>query len=155
MRPATWRRRRNEDEPISGDAPDTQDAVDTQDPGDATDTEDATDNGDATTDELALPVVVPDEAEAPSLDRPPAPKRRPLYHRLLRLRHIAPTAWQRAAFADAPFALAVVLVLADVASAWTLLALPVAVAAVVKTHDLLAGALAGPALPPVQDGPQE
>ena len=119
MRLATWRRRRDDDEPRSGDPLDPA------------------------TDELPLPVAL-GEVQAPSLDGPPARKRRPLYHRLLRLRHIAPTAWQRAAFADAPFALAVVLVLADLASAWTLVALPVAVAVVVKTHDLLAGALAGP-----------
>jgi hypothetical protein len=99
---------------------------------------------DAATDALAVPSV------------PPGAKRRPLYHRVLRLRHIAPTAWQRAAFADAPFALAVVLVLADVASAWTLVVLPLAVAVVVKAHDLLAGALAGPVPPPpVQDGSRE
>ena len=56
-----------------------------------------------------LPVI-----DEPTADVVTATKRRPLYHRLLRLRHIAPTAWQRAAFADAPFAVAVVLVLADV-----------------------------------------
>ncbi len=137
MRLATWRRRRDDDEPRSGNA------------------------ADASTDELALPAVEAPDADGEAqvqadadvdLDAPPAPRRRPLYHRLLRLRHIAPTAWQRAAFADAPFALAVVLVLADVASAWTLVALPVAVAAVVKTHDLLAGALAGPA--PPRKGPR-
>jgi hypothetical protein len=35
----------------------------------------------------------------------------------------------------------VLLVLADLATAWTLLVLPVAVAVVVKAHDLLAGVL--------------
>ena len=133
MRPATWRRRRDEgDEQASGDAVPA---------------------------ELTLPTPAPQPGEAeeateprPTPDRPPARKRRPLYHRLLRLRHIAPTAWQRAVFADAPFALAVVLVLADVASAWTLVALPVAVAVVVKTHDLLAGALAGPPPPDAPGG---
>ena len=82
----------------------------------------------------------------------PVVSRRPLYHRLLRLRHISPTAWQRAAFADAPLALAVVLVLADLATAWTLLVLPLAVAAIVKAHDVLAGVLARPPAPPRDGG---
>lgn len=74
----------------------------------------------------------------------PAPdqeQRRPLYPRLLRLRHIAPNGWQRALLGEGAIALAVLLVLADVATAWTLLVLPLAVAAVVKAHDLLAGYL--------------
>lgn len=68
---------------------------------------------------------------------------RPLYPRLLRLRHIQPNAWQRAALGEGALGAAALLVLADVASAWTLLALPVAVALVVKAHDLLEGVLAG------------
>ena len=44
-------------------------------------------------------------------------------------------------------ALAGVLVLADLATAWTLLVLPLFVAALVKAHDLLAGLLGGPAAP--------
>lgn len=76
--------------------------------------------------------------------RPSPLKRRPklpLYWRLLRLRHVHPNGWQRALLADLPIAVAVVLVLADVASAWTLLALPVAVALAVKANDLLVGLL--------------
>lgn len=70
----------------------------------------------------------------------------PLYPRLLRLRHVAPNAWQRAVLGEGALGVAVVLVLADLATAWTLVALPVAVAAVVKAHDGLAGLLAdGPA----------
>ena len=65
----------------------------------------------------------------------------PLYCRLLRLQHLRPNSWQRALFADAPLAVAAILVLADVASAWTLLALPLAVTAVVKAHDALTGLL--------------
>lgn len=68
-------------------------------------------------------------------------KRGPLYPRLLRLRHIHPNAWQRAVLGEGALAAAVLLVLADRATAWTLLALPVAVAVVVKTHDQLAGLL--------------
>ena len=69
-------------------------------------------------------------------------KRRPLYPRLLRLRYIQPNAWQRAAFGEGALGAAVLLVLADRATAWTLLALPLAVAVVVKAHDQLAGVLA-------------
>ena len=65
----------------------------------------------------------------------------PLYWRVLRLRAIAPNGWQRAILVEGVGALAVILVLADVASAWTLLALPLAAAAVVKAHDVLAGLL--------------
>ena len=70
--------------------------------------------------------------------------RTPLYPRLLRLRHVHPNGWQRAALGEGAFAVAGVLVLADLATAWTLLVLPVAVAGVVKGHDLLAGVLARP-----------
>ena len=69
-------------------------------------------------------------------------QRRPLYPRLLRLRHIAPNAWQRALLGEGAIALGVLLVLADVATAWTIVVLPLAVAAVVKAHDQLAGYLA-------------
>lgn len=68
----------------------------------------------------------------------------PLYPRLLRLRHVKPNAWQRAALGEGALGVAVLLVLADLATAWTLLALPVAVAVVVKAHDGLAGLLQGP-----------
>ena len=68
----------------------------------------------------------------------------PLYPRLLRLRHVAPNAWQRAVLGEGALGVAVLLVLADLATAWTLLALPLAVAVVVKAHDGLAGLLARP-----------
>ena len=76
--------------------------------------------------------------------QPAAPKpitRRPLYPRLLHLQHIAPNAWQRALLGEGALAIAVLLVLADLATAWTLLVLPVAVALVVKAQDLVAGRL--------------
>jgi hypothetical protein len=66
---------------------------------------------------------------------------RPLYPRLLRLRHIHPSGWQRAIFVEGSIAVASLLVLADVATAWTLAVLPLVVAAVVKANDVLAGAL--------------
>src|SRR5436190_1737667 len=76
---------------------------------------------------------------------PPGPP--PLYWRMLRLHHIRPNGWQRALLVEGIFAVAVTLVLADVASAWTLIALPVAAALVVKAHDVLAGMLPGRTLP--------
>ncbi len=65
-----------------------------------------------------------------------------MYPRLLRLRHVHPSAWQRAALGEGALLVATLLTLADVASAWTLVGLPLAVAGVVKAHDLLAGLLA-------------
>jgi hypothetical protein len=76
------------------------------------------------------------------------PTKRPLYPRLLRLRHVHPNAWQRALLGEGAFAVAGLLVLADLATAWIILVLPVAVAVVVKAHDLLAARLADdPPLP--------
>ncbi|MCA1711398.1 MAG: hypothetical protein LC789_07070 [Actinobacteria bacterium] len=78
-----------------------------------------------------------------------AKTKRPLYPRLLRLQHVRPNAWQRAVLGEGALGIAVLLVLADLATAWTLVVLPLAVAVVVKAHDLLAGALgAGRARPP-------
>jgi len=65
----------------------------------------------------------------------------PLYWRALRLQHLRPNGWQRAVLVEGVLALAVVLVLADVATAWTLLVLPLASALIVKGHDVLAGVL--------------
>ncbi|MFP5219380.1 MAG: hypothetical protein ACLGIG_06520 [Actinomycetes bacterium] len=84
-----------------------------------------------------------DTSSDTSSDAPP--RKRPLYPRLLRLKNISPNGWQRAALGEGALAVAVVLVLADLASAWTLLALPLGVAVVVKAHDLLAGLLREPA----------
>ena len=65
----------------------------------------------------------------------------PLYVRLLHLRHVHPTAVQRALLGEGALFVAALLTLADLASAWLLLVLPLAVAAVVKAHDVLAGQL--------------
>lgn len=106
--------------------------------------------GDDTGDDTAVDDVAAGEDTGPANEGPSRKPRRPLYHRLLRLRHISPSGWQRAAFADGPLVVAIVLVLADLASAWTLLVLPLAVAVVVKSHDVLAGLLARP---PASRGP--
>jgi hypothetical protein len=66
-------------------------------------------------------------------------KARPLYWRILRLRHVHPNSWQRALFFEGSLAIAAVLVLADLASAWLLVVLPAVVAIVVKAHDVLVG----------------
>jgi hypothetical protein len=68
----------------------------------------------------------------------------PLYWRLLRLRTLRPNGWQRALLVEGVLTVAVVLVLADVASAWTLLVLPLASMLLVKGNDLLATALRPP-----------
>ena len=82
-----------------------------------------------------------DELPAPAAAQATPPHKRPLYPRLLHLQHIHPNAWQRAVLGEGAVGLAGLLVLADLATAWTLVVLPVAVAAVVKGHDLLAGLL--------------
>ena len=80
----------------------------------------------------------------------PAAKKKPLYPRLLRLRHIAPNAWQRAALGEGAIGVGVLLAMADLASAWAIVALPVAVAGIVKAHDALQGVLDS-SPPPEQD----
>ena len=68
----------------------------------------------------------------------------PLYPRLLRLQNVHPNAWQRALLGEGMAVVGVLLALADLASAWSIVVLPVAVAAVVKAHDLVSGLLAAP-----------
>lgn len=65
----------------------------------------------------------------------------PLYPRLLRLQHVHPNAWQRAALGEGAIGVGVLLSMADLATAWAIVALPVAVAAIVKAHDVLQGLL--------------
>jgi hypothetical protein len=82
----------------------------------------------------------------------------PLYPRLLRLRHIHPNGWQRAALVEGMAIVGGLAALADRATAWAPLILPVAAAAVVKFHDVLAGFLprrasAAPAGPPAPEDP--
>jgi hypothetical protein len=72
------------------------------------------------------------------------PAKPPLYWRLLRLHTLRPNGWQRALLVEGVLTVAVVLVLADVASAWTLLVLPLASMLLVKGNDLLATALRPP-----------
>ncbi|HVF18625.1 MAG TPA: hypothetical protein VNA14_00075 [Mycobacteriales bacterium] len=75
----------------------------------------------------------------------------PLYPRLLRLKHLHPSAWQRAVLVEGAVAVGSVAALSDQVSAWTPLVLPVAVAVVVKFHDVLTGILRGPGATHVAD----
>jgi hypothetical protein len=75
-------------------------------------------------------------------DSAPAPKKaakKPLYPRLLRLQHIQPNAWQRAALGEGAIGVGVLLSMADLATAWSIVVIPVAVAGIVKAHDALQG----------------
>jgi hypothetical protein len=65
------------------------------------------------------------------------PAHRPLYWRVLGLHHVRPNGWQRALLVEGVIVVAAVLVLAGVASIWTLLVLPIVVAVLVKLNDLL------------------
>jgi hypothetical protein len=65
----------------------------------------------------------------------------PLYPRLLQLRHIHPSGWQRLVFWEGSIVVALLLWGADVASGWITVVLPLAVALVVKATDLLAALL--------------
>jgi hypothetical protein len=76
----------------------------------------------------------------------------PLYWRVLRLQTLRPNGWQRALLVEGVLTVAVILTLADVASAWTLLVLPLASMLFVKGHDLLASALRRPTLGPDHPG---
>ena len=98
--------------------------------------------------ELA-PAPAADDSEDLPADALPAPRgKKPLYPRLLRLRHIEPSAWQRAALGEGAIGVGVLLAMADLASAWTIVALPVAVAGIVKAHDALQGLIDRGAEPP-------
>jgi len=97
---------------------------------------------DFASDEVALGGELEVLAEAPTdvaveIDARPAP----LYWRLLRLRYTKPNGWLRALFFEGAVATGVVLVLAEVATVWTIVVLPLIVAVVVKANDVLAGSL--------------
>jgi hypothetical protein len=96
---------------------------------------------------ITLPAQVGPAAADPTDNQPAAERARrpPLYWRLLRLRHVHPSGWQRALLVEGVFIVALLLVLAGKASAWTLLVLPVVVAALVKVHDVIAGSMSGSA----------
>ena len=65
----------------------------------------------------------------------------PFYPRLLRLQHVHPNGWQRAALVEGMALAGALAALADKATAWAPVILPVGAAVVVKFHDVLAGVL--------------
>lgn len=65
----------------------------------------------------------------------------PMYWRVLRLSAVRPNGWQRATLVEGVIGVSIVLALADVASAWTIVVLPLVAMAIVKVHDYLAGVL--------------
>jgi demethoxyubiquinone hydroxylase (CLK1/Coq7/Cat5 family) len=66
---------------------------------------------------------------------------RSFYLSLLRLNRVRPTGLQRIVLIEGSFALGVVIALADIASAWIVLILPLLVTAAVKFEDVVATAL--------------
>ena len=87
--------------------------------------------GEASPDPVAAVQVQPEQVAAKA----------PFYPQLLRLKNIHPNAWQRAFLGEGMALFGVLLSMADLASAWSILVLPVAVGVIVKGHDVLAGVL--------------
>lgn len=69
------------------------------------------------------------------------PAKLPFYPRLLQLKNIHPNALQRALLGEGMTLAGLLLSMADLASAWSILVLPAGMAIVVKAHDQLAGYL--------------
>lgn len=69
---------------------------------------------------------------------------RPLYARLLRLRHLRLTQLTTFMLFEGSILIAIVLALAEIVSPWGVLAIPVAVAVMVKLNDIVAGVLNRP-----------
>jgi hypothetical protein len=74
---------------------------------------------------------------------------RPLYARLLRLRHITPGGMLCFVFLEGAAALGILLALAELVSWWGVIVLPLTVAVMVKLNDVIAGML------PRSDSPGE
>jgi hypothetical protein len=73
--------------------------------------------------------------------------RRPLYARVLRLRHIAPGGLACFALFEGSAGAAVILALSGLLSWWVLLVLPASVAVMVKLNDVVAGRLSDATTP--------
>jgi hypothetical protein len=63
----------------------------------------------------------------------------PLYHRLLRLRHYRPGPLMTMVLFEGSIAVSAVLALAELLNWWSVLAIPLTVAAMVKFNDVVAG----------------
>jgi hypothetical protein len=70
--------------------------------------------------------------------------KRPLYFRLLRVRHLKARPWVVFLLFEGSIGLAILLALAEIVNLWGLLAIPVAVAAMVKVNDVITGAMLEP-----------
>lgn len=81
--------------------------------------------------------VIRSRRAGPSLDQP-------MYARLLRLRHLAPSGFLCFVFLEGAIALGILLALAELVSWWGVLVLPALVALMVKLNDVVAGMLTGP-----------
>jgi hypothetical protein len=87
----------------------------------------------------------------------PEPDERPLYARMLGLRHVTPSGFLCFVFLEGAVALGFLLALAELVSWWGVVVLPITVAVMVKLNDVVAGALAradpvpagGPSVVPV------
>jgi len=93
---------------------------------------------------MRVPMTMGAVEDREAVDQPASVARAakpPMYWRMLRLQHVRPNGWQRAVLVEGVLGLSLVLVLADVASAWTLLVLPLASALMVKANDVVAGLL--------------
>ena len=82
-----------------------------------------------------------------------ASRDQPLYARMLRLRHLAPSGFLCFVFLEGAVALGVLLALAELVSWWGVLVLPATVAGMVKLNDIIAGMLARPARPARREPP--
>ena len=71
----------------------------------------------------------------------------PLYARMLRLRHLAPSGFLCFVYLEGAVALGILLALAELVSWWGVLVLPAVVAVMVKLNDVIAGMLTRPAIP--------
>lgn len=71
----------------------------------------------------------------------------PLYARMLRLRHVAPSGFLCFVYLEGAVALGILLALAELVSWWGVLALPATVAVMVKLNDVIAGTLTQGAMP--------
>ncbi len=83
----------------------------------------------------------PQQPEPAGYGARPRRAHRSLYLRLLGIEHLQPNGWQRALLGEGAVVVGILLTLADVASAWVIVVLPVAVALLVKANDMLAGEL--------------
>lgn len=69
---------------------------------------------------------------------------KPLYARMLGLRHVTPSGFLCFVFLEGAVALGILLALAELVSWWGVLVLPITVAVMVKLNDVVAGALTKP-----------